>query len=98
MHSRTGPIALLLPSRTTTADANVTSKFLTLSDYLSCTLLMLRLLWLSLVVGQKVNVFTSKIASADLVAPLVIDNLSTGEHGCQVQQCVMHFWDCMADL
>ena len=33
-----GPITLLLPSRTTTADANVTSKFLTLSDYLSCTL------------------------------------------------------------
>ena len=35
--------------------------------------LMLRLLWLSLVVGQKVNVFTSKIASADLVAPLSMD-------------------------
>ena len=46
--------------------------------------LMLRLLWLSLVVGQKANVFTSKIASADLVAPLVIDNLSTGGIVCSM--------------
>ena len=84
VHCSNGPITLLLPSPTTAdADANETSKFLNLClylyiviDYFSCTLVcwvnvlvVLRLLRIYLV-GQKVYVLTSKIASADLVAPL----------------------------